>query len=349
MKKKAFPQTVPDRIEKELLAKYPNLDRDVQKFLNSAPSDLSWPDWCYLPMTASYTIVTNGADEIFAKRAITNYLMDDLQYMSAIIPWRVGKPVYRFDADFEEELMNCGSEKEKFPVELLFRMPYPGLFIEKPYGMKDVCEGLFFFLEYDLRYPNVVELRMHYVFKDGTISGMYFQYDRNNADITLYSEKRKAEALKDLAICGFPRMRVKMANIDIMMDNYMRHLNYLLYLCSEEPDITRRTPMPRTKSKGVAAYSDKIEVGNQTGAVLRTARQTTRASNSAEPSAGGSHGSKSPHMRRAHWHLYWTEEGRKTPKLKWVQPIFVKGSGVSKPTIIIREKSTGNIDDSLGS
>lgn len=343
--KKPFPQTLPDIIEKEFLAEYPDLDRDVQLFRSS--TTLTWPDWCYLPMTASYAIVVRGADEIFAKLSMANALMNNFHYLSAIIPWRVGKPVYRFDEDFEEELMNSGSEKEKFPVELLFRMPFPGLFIEKPYGMKDVCEGMYIFLEYDKRYPNAVELRMHYVFKDETIGVAFFQYDVHSADTTLFSAQLQTEARNTLLeIGGLPRVTLTPANIDAMMSNCRQHLNYLLYLCSEEPDITRRAPIPRAKKREVASYSDKIEVGNQAGVILRSARSVSRASEETESYFEGSHGKKIPHMRRAHWHLYWTEEGRKTPRLRWVQPIFVKGNSPSKPTIIIREKSARSIDDS---
>ena len=345
MKKNAFPQTIADIIEKEFLAEYPDLDRDVQLFRSS--TSLTWPDWCYLPMTASYAIVIRDADEIFAKLSMANALMNNFHYLSAIIPWRVGKPVYRFDEDFEEELMNSGSEKEKFPVELLFRMPYPGLFIEKPYGMKDVCDGMYVFLEYDKRYPNAVELRMHYVFKDETIGVAFFQYDVHNADATLFSAKLQTEARNTLLeIGGLPRVTLTPANIDAMMSNCRQHLNYLLYLCSEEPDITRTAPIPRVKKNGVAAYSDKIAVGNQAGVILREARRASHASEETEPRPEGSHGRKIPHMRRAHWHLYWTEEGRKTPRLKWVQPVFVGGRNVSKPTTIIREKSSRSIEDS---
>jgi hypothetical protein len=35
-----------------------------------------------------------------------------------------------------------------------------------------------------------------------------------------------------------------------------------------------------------------------------------------------------PHMRRAHSHLYWTGEGRKQPRVRFLLPISVKGEAL---------------------
>jgi hypothetical protein len=32
-----------------------------------------------------------------------------------------------------------------------------------------------------------------------------------------------------------------------------------------------------------------------------------------------------PHLRRAHAHLYWTGEGRKSPRVRFLLPVSVKG------------------------
>jgi hypothetical protein len=40
-----------------------------------------------------------------------------------------------------------------------------------------------------------------------------------------------------------------------------------------------------------------------------------------------------PHMRRAHSHLYWTGEGRKQPRVRFLLPISVRGGVlVEEPT-----------------
>ena len=43
----------------------------------------------------------------------------------------------------------------------------------------------------------------------------------------------------------------------------------------------------------------------------------------------GSHASKAPHVRRAHWHHYWTgarDSAERALVLKWIPPVFVGGS-----------------------
>ena len=48
---------------------------------------------------------------------------------------------------------------------------------------------------------------------------------------------------------------------------------------------------------------------------------------------GGTHASPRPHMRRAHWHLYWTGTGRAVPRVKWIAPVFVRGEGADTPVV----------------
>lgn len=57
MSKSPWPQTAPDRLEKEMLAEYPDLDAYISDCL--AVDDFHWPEWCYLPMSASFTLVTH--------------------------------------------------------------------------------------------------------------------------------------------------------------------------------------------------------------------------------------------------------------------------------------------------
>jgi hypothetical protein len=46
-----------------------------------------------------------------------------------------------------------------------------------------------------------------------------------------------------------------------------------------------------------------------------------------------SHRSPRPHMRSAHSHLYWTGEGRKDPKVRFLPPIPVMGGISGEPEI----------------
>lgn len=48
--------------EKDILLRYPRMEEQLPALL-AAKSEIGWPDWCYLPMSASYAIVTQGAEK----------------------------------------------------------------------------------------------------------------------------------------------------------------------------------------------------------------------------------------------------------------------------------------------
>lgn len=327
MPKSPWPTTAPDRLEREMLAKYPDLDERISRSLNA--DGPRWPNWCYLPMTDSYSIVTGAAEERVAMYLMTAAeRMADLRKLAAIIPWRVAKPIYRFDADLAAELMDSADDS-RIPAEVLIRLPYPCVFIEHPPGVDD-CEGVFAFLEADERYPEALELRLHYLFSDGRMQIAYIQYDLAGRDSSVFAAKRAAENVKSMRKLGErtlesdngPEAYRRAAQIDAYKYG---HINMILYLCADDPDLHRSAPIPRQRGprKDVAAYSDVIDVGIEQGAIIRRARQVVESHTASAPA--GTHKSPTPHVRRAHWHLYWMGTGRTTPAIKWIMPIFVGG------------------------
>ena len=43
---------------------------------------------------------------------------------------------------------------------------------------------------------------------------------------------------------------------------------------------------------------------------------------------------KRPHVRRAHWHHYWTGPGRTVLEVRWLEPVFVMGTEEEIDTVI---------------
>ena len=221
-------------------------------------------------------------------------------------------------------------------------MPYPCVYIEEPYGVDD-CDGVFCFLEWDQRYPGATELRLHYLMRDGSIVALFPQWAN---DRELLFAKMEADNEKLLRkIRGLPDFHASEKAYTQCVEHMNDHINMLLYLCSDDPDVTNRNPVPRKKGSGVvqtAAYPDRMDVGHYIGSVLRRNRdenlhenlQSDPAPTSVQDSVTRRAAPVRPHMRRAHWHLYWTGEGRRIPKIKWVLPVFVKGSSGDKHTVI---------------
>jgi hypothetical protein len=65
------------------------------------------------------------------------------------------------------------------------------------------------------------------------------------------------------------------------------------------------------------------DTGYAIGPALRAALERERTA----PTADGTHASPRPHIRRAHWHTYWTgphtEPERRKAALRWLPPIPV--------------------------
>lgn len=323
--------TPPERLEKYLLRTYPALDANIESML-TAKDEMHWPNWCYLPMGASYAIVSNGAEDGIAQRYIANRGLNDLEAMSAIIPWRLHKVIYRFDPDLTAELTAQDTLPGDIPAALLQHMPYPCVYIANPPGV-DGCDGVFAFLEWDHRYPQAMELRMHYQFFDDRIVQLFYQYADDHDALASQFAANNASTARKLANEAGVTDEVTINRWQQCVDQLPKHLSLLVYLCSDEPDISRQSDVPRRRGRGVVKtpnWPDKIDVGHYIGSVIRLNRNIQAAPS--EPGSG-THASPRPHMRRAHWHLYWTGAGRAVPRVKWIAPVFVRGEGADTPVV----------------
>lgn len=106
-----------------------------------------------------------------------------------------------------------------------------------------------------------------------------------------------------------------------------RFINLLLYICSFEPDIIDKNPnvvrhafaLDIDKSKGKfkllqAKNTKHYMVGENIGKVLKEQERYYIPS----------HGKMRPHIRRAHWHGYWTgSKDERSYTLKWLPPMAI--------------------------
>ena len=105
-------------------------------------------------------------------------------------------------------------------------------------------------------------------------------------------------------------------------------VSVLLYLCSEEPDIAdergtdrqpAKPPAKKTKAGPRIFPPDNPsfwETGFRLGDAIRRAQSESGSLSGSTPR---------PHIRRAHWHGYWTgpKSGQQRMVIKWVHPILV--------------------------
>ncbi|WP_428400256.1 hypothetical protein [Nocardia fluminea] len=119
-------------------------------------------------------------------------------------------------------------------------------------------------------------------------------------------------------------------------------LSLLLYLCSDQRD--SRTYRPDQGRKGKKRRTDRnngdgtvVDLGFDVGPSLQAARQAA-TEDPGEHDGGTDERRVRTHLRRAHWHTYWTgPRATPHPEVRWLHPILV-GKGATRPVVVdVRE------------
>jgi len=321
-----------------------------------------WPSWCWCPLSGAYTIISMiscGGDKVPVER------IPDIGNLGALAAWRMTQGIYRVDPDMFAALWSTPLTGN-IPKELLYRLPEWCVYIEAPLGYElngQLLYGWFAHLEYDVN-SGRSELRFVFDFEMGLASYMLHlsgltlkecvtktvQESRNQA-LKFYRDKEAESLVK--AIEEAEKMDEEVIKKqDIALAPFV---SVLLYLCSVAADIadsrSKRekpgNPKPKKTQRGLRIFPASGEttwlVGYRIGATLRMA---AAAGGGADEGEGGeeeramkegrSHASPRPHVRRAHWHSYWTGPRKEPAKqklvLKWIHPVLVGAEGIV-PTI----------------
>lgn len=253
--------------------------------------------------------------------------------------WRSCKQVYRFEPEFGRLIAGQPLDSD-LPSEVLARMPYPVLFVECPMTLDDgQALGCWMYVDDDyfigmgddgearternlvcLRlgedmrtYPLAISLELETV---AAAAEEAVAYD-SRADDAFYGGKGARD----------PRHAKKMV---------CEALNLAMYVCSEQADVeVSYVPKPPTKNPKKRKYNKGSlatvhDVGYRIAAAL--------SQSGGDPHRGKGEGgwSTAPHMRRAHWHHYWTgpRDGERQCIVKWIPPVPVNmGKGDVVPTV----------------
>lgn len=109
---------------------------------------------------------------------------------------------------------------------------------------------------------------------------------------------------------------------------FMIALNACQYLCASNAEI-RDLKVSKKDKPVVSVNGKKIPVSVQVsnvGYYIGKRFEKMYAESAVDGMRVGVSGTKKrPHVRRAHWHHYWTGPGRTVLQVKWLEPIFVMG------------------------
>lgn len=284
-----------------LLARYPHVVADYDRFRRgrgSAPLG-TWPDWCYVPMAGA--VVAAGAPAgVAAGQAL------EIGRVAALATWRLGRGIYRFDPALYAALGETRLPQD-LPVAPLYRLPEWCLYLDLP-GEPDVA-GTYVHLEFDAntRRPELRLLLDSGRGWDGLLPCPLF--------------------LDEPTLAGVRRGPLPVGVAETAAELVDRVLSALLYLVSERAEIVAPGDAPARPSYPPTPYGRgprqprTWEVGYRIGATLRRGSTT-----SGERGGTGERAAPRPHLRRAHWHHYWTgprADEQRTLVVHWLPPTLV--------------------------
>lgn len=254
--------------------------------------------------------------------------------INTVAAWRMTQGIYRFDPSLYESLIETTLTGD-LPADVLHHLPEWCLYLETPglhalridHGKAPIAgawvradhepdgtPSLIFTLD-------IIEAQRpesHTILLDGSLESAV-------ADTLNMWGMHSKEVAEGIAKCIRPL------------------INLVLYLVGTE-DIRGASGMPsnpspkRTRRNGMKLFAAEglrqWDVGVRMGAALRSAYRA------AESGEGGTHAGPRPHVRRAHWHSYWTgkidtEDRRLVPR--WLPPIPVNLTDIDALPSVVRK------------
>ncbi len=302
-----------------------------------------WPDWCIVPMGLINNLLR--AQIHWDESQASDFLLPDdmdvtvTSWVAAIYAWRQGKGIYYFDETLAEALLETEGT-DALPTEALMHLPEWGICVVVPQRLQPLlgCSAFLAHLEWDF-WGHWRELHVTFV----TLNREGFQWS-GPGPLCLESDTL-SQAIdgsvrfylgKDAERFHYNWSEQTMnEQVAVRSDSkrkaYQPILALLAYLGSTRADIADPSNRPVMKSdrkrhEATAGAIKSYEVGYRIGAQLR---KGGCARDGGLERDGGADKTVAPHMRRAHWHHYWTgpksNPNQRELIVRWVHPILVGG------------------------
>jgi len=245
--------------------------------------------------------------------------------LAAICTWRYSQGIYRIAPEVLKALSeSLISESDDLPSHLFFRLPEWCVYIETPEmkagGM--ALNGFWAHLEWDAN-TGREELRLLLNFGEKLRPIIL-----HLGSWTIYEALRRAddEGKHQARRLGVSLKGLNEADLNPAFDwteIISPLLSIVLYLCSAEPEYDGherpehppRPALKKTKNGWRLFQPDKPRVWKMGGCLAQQLRQSEGSTETGRK--------VSPHLRRAHWHGYWTGQGRTKFEFCWIPPIVV--------------------------
>lgn len=293
-----------------------------------------WPDWCFIPITATQAIVSADAGvEVSMLARVHPERLADPARLAALATWRVTQGIYRFDSTLYECVIDTPLERD-LPCDVLYRLPEWCVYIETPdmTWVGSQLHGFWSHLEYDIN-TGRHELRF-LLDSEAALSPLVIHL--GNWSLLEAIERAHKVAVSHTLNAG-PSPLVGNIDAPATSQEMARILaplvSLLLYVCSQAAEIgtTDRqpgNPKPKRTKQGWRLFpADKPttwDVGVRLGAALRRAQQDPDRA-----IGDGERAKPRAHVRRAHWHSFWKgpkaaeRASERVKQVRWLPPIPV--------------------------
>lgn len=256
------------------------------------------------------------------------------QALAFVAAWREHKQIYNFDPELAKILIDQDLDGE-LPIETLYNLPYKCVFIQTDLLLE--AKGFFVYFDRNEYVDDDLELRLCFVSNvdEHTILPLH-----------LIKGKTLEECIRVTnSEMGSPEEAELPTNImKILLSEMSGAIQLILYLCAENKDVVekkrlefnKKKPQPKKKKlkKNQPQKEAKIQEWKVGSVITKEFRRTAYTPVDSQSGTGGGT-KKSPHMRKAHWHHFWTGTGDSRKLiLKWIHPVYVnKGVGEISATV----------------
>ena len=229
-----------------------------------------------------------------------------------------GRQVYKFDDTLSELLVEQSKSDLRISVEALDQLPIAHFYIMRKSPNVPNSQGFFFSYTGDMIYIADVCERSE---NDRT-------YSLNVVNGKNISEIIETDFSVEYGKVAARKAEPELNKLYAKIAEYFQFVLYLSAINSEIAPVTKGAVVKRQagqreyKQKG---RSEMSEVGYKVGASIRKSLESRSNVVYVGEHAKGS--PKSPHIRRSHFHSYWTGSGEnKELVVKWINTIFVHGN-----------------------
>lgn len=296
-------------------------------------SELSYPDYCELPIGAAFTYIVERLGMGVREAAI------GAAELTACWTWRQNKVIYSFDNDFADMLAAQAEDIEdtdKLPTEVLLHFPYPCIYVQAK--IMEGFDGFWAWIEFDIN-KRQAEFRVQWVFEDMTHSMPYVLH--------LLPGKTLQDCMIDTARETQKHMQIDIKPEEIAVTDrlraeakffLLRPMQLVLYLLSERADVDEVVPLTAKKEeKTIHLIKDKASEVKEFSVGLRIGNAIRKYGKTLQGKSTGAGSTKRPHSRRGHWHHYWTGpmSGERKLVLQWTAPTFIHPEASGDDDVII--------------